>query len=146
MSHFLRLASGLWSDFSSYFLGFGCLSSEQLRNCTAKGLERKRKQARPCRAAWSKPPRKTELGPPLPSLVAAVALVVDSCPSCAAASLCLCPIDPDPEPLTWYPSWSLALLCHHKHPWLQGLWNGCPSPAPSLGVVGQALTKKILPC
>lgn len=67
-------------------------------------------------------------------------------PCCDCATLWLCPVDPDPDPLTWHLIWSLALLCHHKHPWWQGLWAAHPGPASSLGVVGEALAGKVLPC
>ena len=40
---------------------------------------------------------KTELGLHLHSLGAAETLVVDPCLSYAAAMLCLCPVDPDPD-------------------------------------------------
>lgn len=149
MSHFRRLVSGAGSDFSPDLPGStAAWAQAQFRNSTAEGLERKSKQMHPWRLAPSSSARKTDLGLPFHLLGTAEVLVVDPCLSYDPAMLRLCPVDPDPDPLAWCPSWSLALLCHHKHPWWEGLWAACPSPAPSRGrgVVGQALAGKTLPC
>lgn len=140
MSHIRRWVSGpcFSTDLSR---GLAAWAQGKLTTSAAEGFERKNKKMHPWRFAASNFSKTTELGLGLLLhlgllkllwLIPAWAMLLSYC-ACALVILISCP------------SWSIALLCYHKHPWWWGLRAPHPSPAPSPGKVGQALAGKVLP-